>query len=378
MAKGTKKTTRSKTRKEALLKPALIVSKDTISDNRFYIERLMVGLADKSIPLSIVCPYNSDISDIAVASAEVIHYPILNLPFLANRQKLAMLEKLKKFDPSLLHCLSPAEMSFAEWISRRLDLPYLLNIDSLKSPWQRLPKKTRHVTGIIVSTETIADNLTSLRPKLSDFIVKVNPGTFVWEECTCFCQSNRCPSMIVSHPFNRKDEFEKLFAAFRHLAIDGYDFMVALIGAGRTERQIRQLIGDLGLSPRVVIVPVMQPPLLTLSAGDIFIQPQPVNSFNTLLLEAMGMGLAIAGCKGGVDDLLINNKTATVFDPEDELSIYSCLRQLLDKKELTRNLASDAQEYLRENHTVSSMIDNILKIYEDAQSGFTSPQSSRP
>jgi len=32
----------------------------------------------------------------------------------------------------------------------------------------------------------------------------------------------------------------------------------------------------------------------------------------------MSIGAAVAACKGGVDDLIIGDKTALVFDPDDE------------------------------------------------------------
>ena len=79
------------------------------------------------------------------------------------------------------------------------------------------------------------------------------------------------------------------------------------------------------------------------------------------------MGTAVAACKGGVDDLIIEKRTAAVFDPGDQLSIYNCLQELLDKRELARQLATGAQEYLRENHTVSKMVSAILQTYSQVQ-----------
>jgi len=73
--------------------------------------------------------------------------------------------------------------------------------------------------------------------------------------------------------------------------------------------------------------------------------------------------------------LIIEGKTAVVFDPDDELSIYNCLRQLFDRREFARQLARGAQQYLRENYSVSKMISSTLQIYRDAQQEF---KVSRP
>jgi glycosyltransferase involved in cell wall biosynthesis len=68
-----------------------------------------------------------------------------------------------------------------------------------------------------------------------------------------------------------------------------------------------------------------------------------------------------------VDDLISDGENCAVFDPADELSIYSSLQKLLDSPELARRLASGAQQYLRENHSVSKMVAEIIQAYRDAE-----------
>jgi glycosyltransferase involved in cell wall biosynthesis len=88
------------------------------------------------------------------------------------------------------------------------------------------------------------------------------------------------------------------------------------------------------------------------------------------LLEAMSVGLAVAASKGGVDDLIIEDQTATVFDPSDELSIRGRLQQLFDRAEFARKLAKGAQNYLRANHSVSNMVSATVQAYHQAQQWF--------
>jgi len=75
--------------------------------------------------------------------------------------------------------------------------------------------------------------------------------------------------------------------------------------------------------------------------------------------------LAVAACKGGVDDFIIADRTAVVFNPNDEISIRGALQRLLDRKEFARQIARNAQQNLRENHSVSKMISSILQIYRE-------------
>ena len=80
----------------------------------------------------------------------------------------------------------------------------------------------------------------------------------------------------------------------------------------------------------------------------------------------MSVGAAVAACKGGVDDLMIEDQTALLFDPNDEMSILRALRQFLDRRELARQMAEASLEYLREIHSVSQMVSATIKVYRGA------------
>ena len=84
--------------------------------------------------------------------------------------------------------------------------------------------------------------------------------------------------------------------------------------------------------------------------------------------------LAMTACKGGVDDLIIEGKTAFVFNPDDRLSIYSCLKRIFDTPDLARQIAAGAQEHLRRNHHVSAMVASTLALYHEA----TRPTQTKP
>jgi len=224
-----------------------------------------------------------------------------------------------------------------------------------------------HCAKIIVPAKSIAANIAEVYPRFAERIEQINIGTFVGESSGCFCEPSRLPSMVIAHPLDNVDEFENMFGAVKHLVIDGYDFMLVLIGGGRAERQIRRLLAALGLLPVVTIVPRLRPWRSVLAAGDVFIRSVASPAFNPLLLEAMSVGLAVAGCKGGVDDLVIEDQTAVVFDPSDEHSIMRSLQRLLDRREMARQIAEGAQQYLRENHTVSNMVSSTLRTYREAE-----------
>ena len=103
-----------------------------------------------------------------------------------------------------------------------------------------------------------------------------------------------------------------------------------------------------------------------LTAADIFIQPWDSQNFDPLILEAMSIGCAVAAAKQGLNDLIIDEKTALVFDPDDPLSIHDTIKKFLDKREYARTIARQGQEYIKKNHSVSEMITLILQLYRNA------------
>ncbi|MBW8039280.1 MAG: glycosyltransferase family 4 protein [Planctomycetes bacterium] len=373
--KGKKSQSAVEAAAEKSLRPALIVSEHTVFEYSISLEHLLVGLADESIPVALVCPPSCEMDSIVSGAFEVISYPAFDLPLMGPLNRKELVEQLSRFKPNVLHCMCESKAGLTKQLARQLDLPYVLTVNSLQKRWRHLVYQrqkhppsisSNHCAKIIVPAKSIAANVAELYPRFAERIEQINIGTFVAESSRCFCEPSRLPSMVIAHPFDNVDDFENLFGAVRHLSIEGYEFMSVVIGSGRAERQLRKLLAALDLLQTVTIIPKLRPWRLVVGAGDIFIQPVPSTAFNPLLLEAMSVGTAVAACRGGVEDLIIEEQTAIVFNPDDELGIYNSLQRLFDRRELARQIARGAQQYLRENHTVSNMISSMLRTYRQA------------
>jgi glycosyltransferase involved in cell wall biosynthesis len=354
--------------KKKPLRPALIASEHTVSEYSIFLRHLLVGLADESIPTALVCPARCDVGSAIPPLVEVIRHPAFDFPLFWRQNRKRLIERLNDFKPSVLHCLCESKAPLTRRLAWELDLPYVLTVNSLQKRFGRLFISSRRCARIIVPAESIATNLAKVYPRFAERIERINVGTFAEETVGCFREPGRLVSMVTAHPLRNAGDFENLLSAVKHLAIDGYEFMLVIIGGGRAERQLWKLLGAFGLLQIVTIVPRLELWRSVLAAGDIFIQPVASDAFNPFLLEAMSVGSAVAGCKGGVDDLIIEEETAVVFDPNDEISIRSSLQRLFDSRELAQQIAESAQEYLRKNHTVSEMVSSVLRIYHDAQS----------
>ncbi|OHB77863.1 MAG: hypothetical protein A2Z25_11165 [Planctomycetes bacterium RBG_16_55_9] len=345
---------------------ALIASEHTVCEYPAFLQYLLVGLADESIPVALVSPPEWDSSSVFTSAAEVIAHPVIDMPLVGPLNTRLLAERLMRFKPTVLHCLCESGASVTRQLAHRLDVPYVLAVNSLGRRWSRLSVSPTHCAKIIVPAKSIAANVAGVHPRLADRIEQINMGTFAEETATCFSEPSHLATLMTAHRFENVDECENLLGVARHLLIEDYEFMMVIVGSGRADRKLWKLLAALGLLNIVTLVPRGMPWHSLLASADIFIRPQPRYVFDPQLLGAMSVGAAVAGCRGGVDDLIIEEQTALVFDPNDENSILRTLREFLDRRERARQMAGAALDYLRKNHSVSGMISATLQVYRGA------------
>lgn len=352
------------------LRPALILSARNLTEHTTFLRHLLVGLADESIPAALICPGGFDTESVAPAPAALFTHPLIDWPLMDHLGVERLAWQVEKFKPTILYCLCESRAGLTRRLARRLDVPYMLLIDSLDKRIQRLSLSAHRCARIIVPAEAIRTHAALALPRFADRVSLIHMGTFVDTDTMCFADPSRLPSLVVAHPLDRLADFETFFKAVKALQTDGREFMVVLMGAGPAEHALRRFLIAQGLLDVVTIVPVLDPWRSAVAAGDIFVQPQPLQRFSAFMLEAMAVGTAVAGCWGGVDDLVIPNQTAAVFEPNSEPGIRQVLEQLLDDHDYARRLAMTAQEHIRARHSVSGMIAAILTMFLEAQQQF--------
>ncbi len=346
-------------------KPVLIVSKDSVIRYRIFLQHLLLGLADNSISPIIVCPPQCNLDSVALPAVEIIRHPFFNIPLIFNSKNNKILhESILKSKPNIIHCLCPTKARFTKKLSKTTNLSYVLSLNSLEKHPKTLAISHKRCSAVLSPTKNIAENFAKLHHRFSNKIKQINIGTFAQPQIDCLKKINQTVSMVTAVNTSHTEKTESLLSAIRHLAIDGYEFMLVIIAGAKSEKPLRKLIHELALVQTVTIIPQTFPWQNILSGSDIFIQSIPDNSFNPMLLEAMAAGLAVAGCKGGADDLIIENETAVVFDPQDELSIYSSIQKLLNERDFARKLAQNNLDMMRKYHSVSSMVTEIIDVYD--------------
>lgn len=348
----------------------MIVDATFLSENASMLRRFLVALVSDGFSPIVAGPGTLKGSDILSPSVEVAEYPVFRIPLLWMQNFTLLLETLEELEPTVLHCLSPRRIRLTEALAEALESPYVATF----TRWPRMlfrPKIRAAYCGQLIGTTTgVAQRLSREYPSMAASICQVSAGDFVEDRCACYSQPQRQTSVIAVQPLEDERFFEALLNAVRHLAIDGHDFALAILGKGRASGFIHRTIRKLGLSRMVTVAPVIEPLQTVLSAADLFLQAGRSLDINSALLDAMSVGMAVALSKGGLESTLIPEKAAEYFDPADEYSIYACLQKLLTQKDYAQSLARGAQEYMRHHHSVSRMTEEMIRIYQHAQNWY--------
>jgi glycosyltransferase involved in cell wall biosynthesis len=356
-----------------VIRPAILADEWILHYYASGIRKIVVGLTGESHSAILAGPKNPQMETILYPSVDFIEHPEIKMCLFASRNRQLLLEKLSENKPTLLHGCWPGDIKLLTYLSEKLKLPAVLTLWGC--PRKRHLSSINDQTILVASSEPIYQSMVSLDDPFKSQTQCIPLGIFVEDNPICFGNPNQSTSLVVCEEMNKAHDYEQLLNAVRHLLADGFEFSLALMGQGPAERAIRKQIRDLGLAYVVALVPPLHPVRPIFQGMDIFIHLKDRKRCNLALMEAMSVGLAITGCADSTTGLMQNEKTALLFDPLEEMSIYACLKQLLSKHELARKLAQNARQYLQTHHSVSQMVDGYLAAYAAAiKSQFHSQQ----
>lgn len=365
-------------KKDKPLRPVLLASQFTFSEYSPYLRRLLLGLAEASIDPILISPPDNDTTPITTLDINTFIFPEIPLPFFESYNKRLLKKNIEPLNPTILHCLCPTMAPLTRRLSAKLNIPYIINVNSLHSVHSRISASQRRLTRVITPNSPIALDFTEHHQRFKDLVDIISMGTFVDDTARCFESPSKIPSLVTLCPPVNTQNFQNFISALKRLAIEDYDFMLFVISNNTAESKIRKFISETGLKSSISFIPKFEPVQRILNAADIFVYPNKSDAFNFTILEAMSADVAIASAENPIHDMLINDQTAYIFDPEDKIDTYNCIKEMLDTKEKTRQLAENARQYIANNHSVSQMIEKTIDVYSESINWFRKINETTP
>jgi L-malate glycosyltransferase len=103
-----------------------------------------------------------------------------------------------------------------------------------------------------------------------------------------------------------------------------------------------------------------------LKSSSLLVVPSRIESLPTVIKEAFYLKIpVIATSVGGIPELITNNVTGLLSEPENSSLLLKKINELLIDKALQQKLSSNAYDFVTSNFTWGKILPNYTKFYED-------------
>lgn len=102
-----------------------------------------------------------------------------------------------------------------------------------------------------------------------------------------------------------------------------------------------------------------------LNALDVFVQPSLSEAFSQVIMEALGVGLAVVATNvGGASEVIVSGENGVLIEPNDVEAIASEVIRLSRDPELRRQFGDAGRKIVTENFTAEQMVKRQVELYE--------------
>ncbi len=143
--------------------------------------------------------------------------------------------------------------------------------------------------------------------------------------------------------FTREKGFDLLVRA---MALVRPPSRLVLLGEGKEEGNLRELVRRLGLSGRVEFAGFRKNPYPLLGRAAVFVLPSRHEGFPNALLEAMALGLPCVAtrCRTGPEEIVTDGEDGLLTPVEDPAALAEAVSRLLEDASLRERLGENARE----------------------------------
>jgi glycosyltransferase involved in cell wall biosynthesis len=138
---------------------------------------------------------------------------------------------------------------------------------------------------------------------------------------------------------HQRKGYKYLISAFQKIAGKFDNIKLVIAGSGPEENHLRQLIKNLNLEKKVVLLGQRKDVDLLMQASDLFVLPSLKEAFGLVILEAMQNGLpVIASGVGGIPEIISNEQLGILVKPANKNELIKAITKVLSKDEFRREL----------------------------------------
>jgi glycosyltransferase involved in cell wall biosynthesis len=163
----------------------------------------------------------------------------------------------------------------------------------------------------------------------------------------------------------REKNLEMLLNAFNLALREAPDAKLVLVGAGPYEKELRSMVGELGLQDKALFAGPLRPPQLgaAYAAADVFVWPSGTETQGLAVCEALSAGKPCVVVKAGGTPEYVEDGVDSLLTQDDAESFADSTLRLLRDEALRRRM-SEAAVKNSARFSVSEMTLRFVKFYE--------------
>jgi len=156
-----------------------------------------------------------------------------------------------------------------------------------------------------------------------------------------------------------------LIRAFKQVLGSVSDAKLLLIGEGKMESELRELVERLSLGEHVQFFSVVNQTNEMLSLFDVFAMSSRQEGLGLSIMEAQAAGVPVVASRvGGIPSLIENNKSGILVEPGDCDALAKAIIKLCKDTNLSKSLGLAGREFIRQNHSAHKMVDGTVGLYQ--------------
>ena len=158
-----------------------------------------------------------------------------------------------------------------------------------------------------------------------------------------------------------------LLRAFAHIADDGPDLRLVIVGDGSERGQLQELAGMLGVAGRVEFrghLPHEEVPRV-LSSLSVFAMPTVCEEgFGVAALEASAMELPVVASRlGGIPEVVVDGETGVLVAPGNVEALAGALKRLITDPEAARRMGDAGRRFVLSSYTWERSVEAMEAVY---------------
>lgn len=174
------------------------------------------------------------------------------------------------------------------------------------------------------------------------------------------------PTLLTVARLDEQKGHRHLIEAIAIVAARRPKVVALLAGEGPLEASLRAQCAALGLTQRVKFLGYRGDVPELFAAADVVVLPSLYEGLPLVAIEALAAARPIVATEvDGTPEVVINEKTGLLAPPANAAALAAAIERMLGNPEFAARLASDGQNFVRENFAVQRQIEQTAALYSE-------------